>query len=93
MENILEVIIIGGGNDDDIEDAILFEILNAGENAIGNRALRYGRFDLDELLPAEVKLHFRFHRDDIIRLVRALHIPDEIITESRHNVSGKYSIL
>ncbi|XP_023015958.2 uncharacterized protein [Leptinotarsa decemlineata] len=92
MNNILEAVIIGGGYDDDIEDAILFEILNEGENAVGNRAERYGRFDLNELVPAEVKNNFRFDKDNIIRLARALGLPNEIVTQQRHRISGLHGL-
>lgn len=73
-------------SDSDLEDALLLEVLNQPNNA--NRAEMYGNFSLNDLSEAECKLYFRFEKNDIPRLARALGVPDEFTTDSGHKTSG-----
>lgn len=71
MEEILEVTVLGGLNGADLEDGILFGILNHGWEAVGNRAEMYGRFNLNNISPEDAYLNFRCSKEDIPRLANA----------------------
>lgn len=83
MEGVVEAVILGGGDDEEVEDAILWHVLNRQEGQQHNL-----QFDLNQLTNDEVKENFRFQREDLDRLRRLLGIPDQIQTESRNVVDG-----
>jgi hypothetical protein len=83
MEQVLEAIILGGGDHQDVENAILHIILNRGIGQHPNL-----RFNLNEISNEEAKGNFRFEKQDIPILARLLEIPNLIRTESRNVVEG-----
>lgn len=84
MEEILEAVILGGGNDNDIEAVILHNILIDRDYVEERR-----EFSLEEMTEENVKLNFRFEKGDIPRLVNAIGIPPEIMTNTRNKVNSK----
>lgn len=82
-----QILLDSSSDDSDFEDAVLLEVLD--HNNIEYRAELYGKFNLDVLSENECKLNFRFEKNDILRLVEALRIPNEFITDSQHKVSGQ----
>lgn len=46
-------------------------------------------FNLEEMDAQEVEMNFRFVKEDILRLVRLLRIPEVIRTRSGHLATGK----
>lgn len=86
MEEILEAVILGGGNDGDIEHVILQNILIDRDQVDGDAN---NQFNLNELSDEDIKLNFRFERNDLERLVQMLRLPNEIRTDTRNKVSGK----
>lgn len=85
MDQDLEDIIIAGGNDNDIEAAILINIFGDQEENINNDR---EEFHLDELSDDDCKFLFRFEKDDLHRLVQVLRLPDFIRTYKGNKVSG-----
>ncbi|KAJ8917009.1 hypothetical protein NQ315_012926 [Exocentrus adspersus] len=91
MEQDLEDIIIAGGNDEDIEAAILFHLNLLGDQE-GNINNDPQEFNLDDLTAAESKFLFRFEKDDVYRLSQTLRLPDFIRTYKGNKVSGLTSL-
>jgi hypothetical protein len=87
MEQVLEAIILGGGDHQDVENAILHIILNRGIGQHPNL-----RFNLNEISNEEAKGNFRFEKQDIPILARLLEIPNLIRTESRNVVEGETAL-
>lgn len=85
MEELLEAVILAGGNDNDVEEAILIAMHPARNNAENPH---YARFNLDDLPEEEVKIHFRFEKNHIPHLAAALGIPEQITTATRNSCSG-----
>ncbi|BET00689.1 Hypothetical protein NTJ_13505 [Nesidiocoris tenuis] len=57
------------------------------------RAEFYGKFDLDKFTDEDVRLNFRFRREDIAVLQKTLLIPDEISIPGRgYRVQGKTAL-
>lgn len=86
MEEVLEAVILGGGDDEEIEWVILNNILIDRDEAEGAAA---GNFDINNYSDEDTKLHFRFSRNDILRLLHCLNLPNEIQTDSRNKVNSK----
>lgn len=84
---ILEVFNDTDQSDDDLEEGFLLHVLR--EQNLGNRGDLYGRFNLLDLSEIECKRLFRFKRNDIGNLSRALGIPEQIRTSTRVSVTGK----
>ncbi|XP_074038222.1 uncharacterized protein isoform X2 [Leptinotarsa decemlineata] len=83
MENILEDVILGGGADEDIEFAIMNNILiNRDEEGQGPP------FELENLSDEEVVKNFRFQRGHLQRIKNVFLIPDEVVTEAGDRVNG-----
>lgn len=83
---MLEIAILGNANDEDIEYIILDNVfINRDEFQREPDDL----FHLDNYTDEEIKLNFRFEREDIPRIVEALGVPAEVITETGNKVSGK----
>ncbi|KAF5296088.1 hypothetical protein FQR65_LT19848 [Abscondita terminalis] len=78
MEEALLAGILGNANDHGMEYLILYNILINRDNV---------NFDLANLTDEEIRLNFRFERDDLPRLARLLTIPDEIVTETGNRIS------
>lgn len=88
MEPVLDLaVLIDNENDDDLDEAFILHILNDEEN-LGNRALLYGRFNLENLSNVECKNLFRFSKQDLPILCRGLGIPDMITTADRVTLHG-----
>lgn len=88
MEPVLDLaVLIDNEYDDDIDEALILHILNDEEN-LGNRALLYGRFNLENLSNTECKNLFRFSKQDLPILCRGLGIPDMITTADRVTLQG-----
>ncbi|XP_072380479.1 uncharacterized protein [Diabrotica undecimpunctata] len=88
MDAILNVgAFIDDEEDEDFEDALLLHILH-DEEQLGNRAILYGRFSLNNMSDIECKNLFRFAKNDIPRLARALDLPDIFQIENVTSVSG-----
>lgn len=76
-------------DDDDLDDLIVIHILNDND-LLGNRAALYGIFDLQFLNNAQCLSMFRFEKDHIPRLVRALGLPQQLRVD-RVTVPGTYA--
>lgn len=85
MEDLIDVLVLGEHNDEDVEDAMLFQILNAGGEAVRDR---HALLNLEEMEPDDIKSNFRFSSEDIPRLCHALRLPAEITTNTRNITSG-----
>lgn len=70
MEQDLEAVIIAGGNDQDIEAAILINILREEAGAIPPQ-----QFNLEDVADDDCKFLFRFEKNDLYTLCRALRMP------------------
>ena len=57
------------------------------------RRTNYARDHSPPMPPQEFYEHFRFERQDMDRLCRALHIPTEFVTTSRCRVDGEEALL
>jgi hypothetical protein len=79
MEEQLEIAILAGANDQEIEELLLHNIIGVEEPV---------EFNLNNMSDDEVKANFRFQREDIIRLRNALRIPQRAISNTRNNVDG-----
>jgi hypothetical protein len=87
MEQVLEAIILGGGDHQDVGNAILHIILNRGIGQHPNLC-----FNLNEISNEEAKGHFRFEKQNIPILARLLKIPHLIRTESSNVVEGETAL-
>lgn len=89
MEDIILLDALNGSDysDDDFEDALVLHVLHDDQN-LRHRAALYGVFSLDDLFEIECKQMFRFHKNYIGRLCRALGIPEQIRTDTRECISG-----
>lgn len=56
--------------DEEIDDAILLHLFQ--NDPLGNRAMLYGRFNLDAISETEAKNMFRFEKALIPRLLRII---------------------
>lgn len=83
MEEQLEVAILAGENDENIEMLLLENIVGAENNIFQEQ-----QFNINEMDEEQFKINFRFARGDIIRLKNALRIPANILTETGNNVDG-----
>lgn len=84
VNTLLEAVILGGGADEDIEFAILDNILiDRDEEGQGPP------FHLENFSDEEVVKNFRFQRDHLQRLKNVFVIPDEIVTEAGDRVNGR----
>jgi hypothetical protein len=84
MEEQLEIAILAGANDQEIEQLILHNIIGVEEN----NAIQPVEFNLNNMSDDEVTANFRFQREDIIRLRNALRIPQRVISNTRNKVAG-----
>jgi hypothetical protein len=84
MEEQLEIAILAGANDPEIEQLLLHNIIGVEEN----NAIQPVEFNLNNMSDDEVTANFRFQREDIIRLRNALRIPQRAISNTRNNVDG-----
>jgi hypothetical protein len=84
MEEQLEIAILAGANDQEIEELLLHNIIGVEEN----NAIQPVEFNLNNMSDDEVKANFRFQREDIIRLRNALRIPQRVISNTRNKVAG-----
>ncbi|KAJ8911974.1 hypothetical protein NQ315_003252 [Exocentrus adspersus] len=82
MEEVLEAAILGGANDEEIEFIILDNVLIDRDNV---EILE--PFDLEQMADEEVKLSFRFERNDIYRLRHYLGIPENVRTNTSNRVN------
>lgn len=80
------LLLLDSSSDSDLDDALLLEVLDRQD--IQYRAQLYGNFNLENYNNAECKLYFRFEKNHLRRLAEALRIPNNVITQSNHNVSG-----
>ncbi|KAJ8914166.1 hypothetical protein NQ315_016245 [Exocentrus adspersus] len=85
MEDILDIDLLGSDSDDDLDDLLLYHVLN---DNLGHRADLYGRFSLNAISEIEAKQSFRFEKRHIPRLAEALNIPDEITTRENITLTG-----
>lgn len=85
MEEQLEIAIMMGAGDDDIELLMLHNIIGVVNDEPNNEGIP---FDINNLSDEEVKLNFRFSRNDILRLRNALRVPEEILTENGNRTDG-----
>lgn len=84
MENLLEFAVNGGFPYDDIDDAILLQLLNRQQ-----RIQMHQRFNLQDVSETESKHLFRFEKNHIPRLAEALRIPERVVTDTRLCVTSK----
>lgn len=87
MEEVIDILAVGEHNEEDIEEAILQNIIN--DRAGPRRHEAHGGFDLNTIDEDDVKVNFRFNCEDIIRLTGALRLPATITTRTRNVISGK----
>jgi hypothetical protein len=83
MDEMLEAAILGDANNDDIEEAIL-QILNSLRNNYVDAERQ--QFELNEISFDQVKINFRFEKNDIPILAELLGLPEQIRTGTRNNV-------
>lgn len=88
MEELLQAAILGGANDEEIEFIILDNIFINRDNILQQQA-----FNLDDWSDEDIKLCFRFERNDLPHLVEVLRIPHEVVTGTGNRVSGKNNML
>lgn len=86
MEELLNVFVEEEHEDEDIEEAVLFHLINQRER---RRRNIYDRFNLQLMLPHDIKSNFRFEREHILFLAECLRLPAVIRTRTRNVVSGK----
>jgi hypothetical protein len=88
MEDALEIIIRRPGEVDHnaVRGIILNDIFNEDQDNIENNEIQ---FNLDNMIPIDVKNKFRFEKDDIPMLLQLLRIPANIRTASGHTCTGK----
>ena len=89
MDNVIENIIRRRNPDgqidhDLIRGAILHDIFHPAFVALPRPV-----FNLIEMDAKEAELNFRFQKEDILRLARALRIPNVFRTRSGHVANGK----
>lgn len=78
--------------DDDEDIAVCDYILNTKNRVHHYLDKASGVFDLEKLGDSYCFTHFRFYKDDIRRMRRALNIPELIILKSRVKVSGEEAL-
>lgn len=83
MEDILQMLVVDEANDQDIENMILYFILNRKE---GRPPVV--KFNLNDFPEEEARGNFRFEKQDIFQLKQFLGIPDVIKTETRNTIGG-----
>lgn len=88
MDQLLQVAVLGEIEDDLIEAAILQNNMHQPRNNIFVRSTKYSRFNINALSEEECLSLFRFHKDDITRLVAAFGLPQEIRCGNRYQVTG-----
>ncbi|KAJ8950905.1 hypothetical protein NQ314_007762 [Rhamnusium bicolor] len=96
MENILQNV-FQHRNPDGIDHNVIrgiilhdiFDIDNPQEENARDNILLRPVFNLENIDDRDVKLNFRFDRDDIPRLCLALRIPELITTQSGYQATGK----
>lgn len=86
MEDLLRIALLERSNF--MDEVLLYDLLQFRNNII-IRSEEYGRFNLEDLTANECKLNFRFEREDIPILARALGLPAEIEAPGRYAVSRK----
>ncbi|KAF5269779.1 hypothetical protein FQA39_LY08560 [Lamprigera yunnana] len=89
MYEILEAVILGGAGDDDIELAILHNVIIDREE-IGNKR---APFNINSLTDEEVVLNFRFRRKHLPRLLYVFRMPNVIVTDTRNKIDGMRFVL
>ncbi|CAH0562917.1 unnamed protein product [Brassicogethes aeneus] len=85
MDEIINFGALDSDNDDDMDEALIFHILNENKN-LGNLRELYGAFDLNSLSETECRKLFRFEKNHLRRLSTALNLPELITTEERITV-------
>ncbi|CAH1984519.1 unnamed protein product [Acanthoscelides obtectus] len=85
MEEVLEAVILGGGTNEDIEYAIMDNILIDRDEMEVQPA-----FYLNHL---EVLKNFRFHQEDLPRLRNVLLIPAVVVTDAGDRCDGFKALL
>ena len=88
LQELLDVGPLGALSDEEIEDGILHHILS--RQVPRRRAWDYGHFDIENMTEDDVKLIFRFEKQHINQLSQVLRIPNEIRTQERHVVGGRF---
>lgn len=89
MEELLDVAILGGLNNEDLGDVVIHHILNHGAVGVGLRQQIYGRFNLNRITEEDCWVNFRCQKEDIPRLALALQLPNEIITPAGYITTGR----
>ena len=90
-EDFLQIFVDSDG-DSDLEDMFLLSELErqAEKHHLEDirRERHHVRLNLDTLTPDQCKTLFRFEKDDICVLCRALRIPDELVASNRTRCTG-----
>ncbi|KAK4886490.1 hypothetical protein RN001_002761 [Aquatica leii] len=92
MEEQLEVAILGGANDEEIEQLILYNVIGVAivDNEEEENIMENVEFNLNNMTNDEIKLNFRFQREDITRLKNAIRIPQRVITNTRNKMDDRH---
>lgn len=88
MQAVLDIAIMAEINENDLEYAILHEVLQQRLPPF-IRSTKYGRLNLDALTEREVILNFRFKREHLVRLADALRLPNIIRIPNRYSVNSE----
>lgn len=85
MEEQIEVAILAGANDEDIDEIILHNIVGVENIPPPDEP---ALFDFENMTDEQCIKNFRFSRNDLQRLRNLLRIPAQIVTETRNKVDG-----
>jgi len=85
MDELLEMVILDGVEDDDLEFVVLDNLL-INRDDLPQRPI----FDLNNYSDQEIKENFRFERDDLPLLLRASGIPEEVVAPTGNKVTGEF---
>ncbi|KAF5280158.1 hypothetical protein FQR65_LT15050 [Abscondita terminalis] len=89
MNEIVEIAdLLSDSNEDEMEDALVIEILGNPQRPRRLRVERYGLFRLENQTDENVRFYFRLDIEHIVQLVNLLRMPQQIRTADRHFTSG-----
>ncbi|XP_045460372.1 uncharacterized protein LOC123670849 [Harmonia axyridis] len=89
MEDQLELAILAGASDEDMEELILHNVVGVENSSKPIEPV----FDFDNIIDEQFYVNnFRFTKKDLRRLRHVLRIPQKIVTETRNTVDGQLAL-
>lgn len=89
MDEQLELAILAGASDEDIEELILHNVVGVENSSTPIEPV----FDFDNIIDEQFYVNnFRFTKNDLRRLRNVLRIPQKIVTETRNTVDGQLAL-